>query len=40
MGKWMAINLIKAGFPLKFFARKKQVVEQMTAQGGKPLPSL
>jgi 3-hydroxyisobutyrate dehydrogenase-like beta-hydroxyacid dehydrogenase len=40
MGKWMAINLIKAGFPLKFFARKKEVVEQMTAQGGKPLPSL
>jgi len=40
MGKWMAINLIKAGFPVKFFARKKEVVEQMTAQGGKALPSL
>jgi 3-hydroxyisobutyrate dehydrogenase-like beta-hydroxyacid dehydrogenase len=40
MGKWMAINLIKAGFPLKFFARRKEVVEQMTAQGGKALPSL
>jgi len=40
MGKWMAINLIKAGFPLKFFARRKEVVEQMTAQGGKAFPSL
>jgi 3-hydroxyisobutyrate dehydrogenase-like beta-hydroxyacid dehydrogenase len=40
MGKWMAFNLMKAGFPLKFFARKKEVVEQMTSQGGKALPSL
>jgi 3-hydroxyisobutyrate dehydrogenase-like beta-hydroxyacid dehydrogenase len=40
MGKWMAFNLMKAGFPLKFFARRKEVVEQMTSQGGKALPSL
>jgi len=40
MGKWMAFNLMKAGFPLKFFARRKEVVEQMTFQGGKALPSL
>ena len=40
MGKWMAFNLMKAGFPLKFFARRKEVVEEMTSQGGKALPSL
>ena len=40
MGKWMAFNLMKAGFPLNFFARRKEVVEQMTSQGGKALPSL
>ena len=40
MGKWMAVNLIKAGFPLKFFARKREVVEEMIAQGGKAVPSL
>jgi 3-hydroxyisobutyrate dehydrogenase-like beta-hydroxyacid dehydrogenase len=34
MGKWMAFNLIKAGFPLKFFARKKSVIEEATRQGG------
>jgi 3-hydroxyisobutyrate dehydrogenase-like beta-hydroxyacid dehydrogenase len=39
MGKWMAINLIKAGFPLKFFARKKTVVEEVEAQGGKAISS-
>jgi 3-hydroxyisobutyrate dehydrogenase-like beta-hydroxyacid dehydrogenase len=36
----MALNLVKAGFPLKFFARRKEVIDQMTSQGGKPLPSL
>jgi 3-hydroxyisobutyrate dehydrogenase-like beta-hydroxyacid dehydrogenase len=40
MGRWMALNLVKAGFPLKFFARRKEVIDQMTSQGGKPLPSL
>lgn len=40
MGKWMAINLIKAGFPLKLFDRRKEVGEQMASQGGKALPSL
>ena len=39
MGKWMAINLIKQGFPLKFFARRKTVVEEVTAQGGKAISS-
>ena len=34
MGKWMAFNLIKAGFPLKFFARKKGVIEETIRQGG------
>lgn len=40
MGKWMALNLIKAGFPLKFFARRKEVADSMTSQGGKASPSL
>jgi len=40
MGKWMALNLIKAGFPLKFFARRREIIEEMQAQGGQPLPSL
>ena len=40
MGRWMAINLIKAGFPLNFFARKKEVAEQMTSQGGRAFPSV
>jgi 3-hydroxyisobutyrate dehydrogenase-like beta-hydroxyacid dehydrogenase len=39
MGKWMAINLIKAGFPLKFFARRKEVVDEVTARGGRFVPS-
>ncbi len=39
MGKWMALNLIKAGFPLKFFARKKAVIEEIVAHGGQPVQS-
>ena len=39
MGRWMAINLIKAGFPLNFFARRKVVLEEVTAQGGQASPS-
>lgn len=39
MGKWMALNLIKAGYPLNFFARKREVVEQMKTQGGRPFPT-
>ncbi len=35
MGKWMAINLIKAGFPLKFFARRKVVIDEVAGQGGR-----
>jgi 3-hydroxyisobutyrate dehydrogenase-like beta-hydroxyacid dehydrogenase len=38
MGKWMAFNLIKAGFPLKFFARKKAVIEEAIGQGGQFIP--
>jgi len=34
MGKWMAFNLIKAGFPLKFFARKEGVIGEAVGQGG------
>ncbi|MBP1719668.1 MAG: beta-hydroxyacid dehydrogenase, 3-hydroxyisobutyrate dehydrogenase [Deltaproteobacteria bacterium] len=40
MGKWMALNLLKKGFPLNFFARKKEVIETMSEEGGKYLPSL
>ena len=40
MGKWMAINLVKKGFPLNFFARKKEVIEMMRGEGGKYVPSL
>jgi 3-hydroxyisobutyrate dehydrogenase-like beta-hydroxyacid dehydrogenase len=40
MGKWMALNLIKKGFALNFFARKKEMIEEMTSKGGKLLPSL
>jgi len=40
MGKWMALNLIKAGYPLNFFARKKEVTEHMKTQGGRPSPTL
>jgi 3-hydroxyisobutyrate dehydrogenase-like beta-hydroxyacid dehydrogenase len=39
MGKWMALNLIKAGFPLKFFARRKEVIEEVKAQGGQHVSS-
>lgn len=39
MGKWMAINLIQGGFPLKFFARRKKVIEEVSAQGGRAVPS-
>ena len=39
MGKWMAFNLIKAGFPLKFFARKKGVIEETVRQGGEFIAS-
>ncbi|MCX5914883.1 MAG: NAD(P)-dependent oxidoreductase, partial [Deltaproteobacteria bacterium] len=35
MGKWMAFNLIKAGFPLKFFARKKPIIEETTRHEGR-----
>ena len=34
MGKWMALNLIKAGFPLKFFARKQGVIDEAKQAGG------
>ncbi|MBM4332727.1 MAG: NAD(P)-dependent oxidoreductase [Deltaproteobacteria bacterium] len=34
MGKWMALNLIKAGFVLNLFDQRKEVVEEIAAQGG------
>ncbi|MGB9699935.1 MAG: NAD(P)-dependent oxidoreductase [Thermodesulfobacteriota bacterium] len=40
MGKWMALNVIKAGFPLHFYARRKEVIAEMTAQGGKACPTI
>ena len=40
MGKWMALNLIRAGFPLKFFARRKEVIDWMTREGGEAMPNL
>ena len=33
MGKPMAHNLIKAGFPLTFYARREEVIQEMTAAG-------
>jgi 3-hydroxyisobutyrate dehydrogenase len=35
MGKPMAINLLKAGFDLTFFARRPEVIKEMEAAGGK-----
>jgi 3-hydroxyisobutyrate dehydrogenase-like beta-hydroxyacid dehydrogenase len=35
----MAFNLNKAGFPLKFFARKKGIIEEAIRQGGQFIPS-
>ena len=40
MGKWMAVNLIRAGYRLNFFARRKEVIDWMTGQGGQAMPSL
>ena len=40
MGRWMALNLMRAGFPLNFFARRKEIVEEMVSQGGKAFPTL
>jgi 3-hydroxyisobutyrate dehydrogenase-like beta-hydroxyacid dehydrogenase len=40
MGKWMALNLIRAGFPLKIYARRKEVIDAMTRQGGQAVPTL
>ena len=33
MGKPMAHNLLKAGYPLTFYARKPEVIQEMTAAG-------
>ena len=35
MGRPMALNLIKSGYSLNFFARKKSVIHDMTKNGGK-----
>ena len=39
MGKPMAMNLLKAGYDLTFYARRSEVVEEMAAAGGKPARS-
>lgn len=39
MGKWMAINIIKAGFPLNFYARRQEVITEMSSHGGKACAS-
>lgn len=39
MGKPMAMNLLKAGYDLTFYARRPEVVEEMAAAGGKPVCS-
>lgn len=40
MGKWMAINIIKAGFPLNFYARRREVITEMSGHGGKACASV
>jgi 3-hydroxyisobutyrate dehydrogenase-like beta-hydroxyacid dehydrogenase len=40
MGKWMAMNLAKAGFPLTFFARRQPVIDEAARVGGHFVPSL
>lgn len=40
MGKWMAINIIKAGFPLYFYARRQEVISEMSSRGGKACASV
>ena len=39
MGKPMALNLLKAGYDLTFYARRQEVVEEMEAAGGKAVGS-
>lgn len=39
MGKPMAVNLLKAGYPLSFYARRAEVIAEMTALGATPLSS-
>tara|TARA_Y100000996_G_C22428711_1_gene604689 strand:+ start:39 stop:929 length:891 start_codon:yes stop_codon:yes gene_type:complete len=34
MGKPMVLNLIKAGFKINFYARKKVIIKEITKQGG------
>ena len=40
MGKPMADNLVKAGFNVSFYARRKLIIEDMIAKGSKFLPSV
>lgn len=39
MGKPMAQNLLKAGFPLIFYARKENIIEEMRGTGARPVSS-
>ncbi|MCH8092682.1 MAG: 2-hydroxy-3-oxopropionate reductase, partial [Proteobacteria bacterium] len=34
MGKPMALNIMKAGFDLTFYARRQEVIDEATAAGG------
>ena len=38
MGKPMAINLIKKGYEVSFFARNKRIINQITKLGGIYVP--
>jgi 3-hydroxyisobutyrate dehydrogenase-like beta-hydroxyacid dehydrogenase len=39
MGKPMALNIIKAGYDLTFYARRQEVVDEVTAAGGQSVGS-
>ena len=39
MGKPMALNVIKAGFDLTFYARRQEVIDEVSAAGGHPVGS-
>jgi len=39
MGKPMAINLVKAGYDLTFYARRPQVIEEMEGLGARAVAS-
>ncbi len=40
MGKWMGLNIIKAEFPLQFYARRQEVITEMMNHGAKACSSV